>query len=117
MPYIENKNNRRKFLDDIVNLMISLNVKADGDLNYIFFAVAKRYVKPSYNNYRTYMSKLSITYHTEGELRIILIALAQRIDKEKIPDLYAELDLCNREIYRKLVANYEEEAEKRNGAV
>ena len=45
MPYIENKNNRRKFLDDIVNLMISLNVKADGDLNYILYSFCKNMLK------------------------------------------------------------------------
>ena len=139
MPYISGENNKRKEMDKIVRKIGKLDIlgnkvtdmskcnkivelilkkcKINGDLNYILFAVCRRFVKPSYNNYRTYMSKLSITYHTEGNLRIILIALAQRLDKEKIPDLYAELDCCNREIYRKIVSKYEEEAIKRNGDV
>jgi len=70
MPYIENKNNRRKFLDDIVNLMISLNVKADGDLNYILYSFCKKHVKVSYNSLKNYCGELR-QCATEIERRII----------------------------------------------
>jgi len=56
MPYIEPK--RRKKMDLIVNLMMELNVLADGDLNYVLYAFCKRAVVPSYHNYKYYCSEL-----------------------------------------------------------
>ncbi|MCI0561810.1 MAG: hypothetical protein MN733_25265 [Nitrososphaera sp.] len=40
MPYITQE--RRPLLDKIVDAMLWENIKADGDLNYILFAFAKR---------------------------------------------------------------------------
>ena len=56
MPYI--KQDRRDVLDQIVDAMDVANVKADGDLNYILFAFCKRYVSPSYNNYKNFCGEI-----------------------------------------------------------
>jgi hypothetical protein len=56
MPYIEK--NRRPTMNRVVNLMEQLDVKADGDLNYILFAFCKRCIKPSYNNYKNFCGEL-----------------------------------------------------------
>lgn len=56
MPYI--KQERRAVLDQIVDAMDIANVKADGDLNYILFAYCKRYVSPSYNNFKNFCGEL-----------------------------------------------------------
>ena len=84
MPYISNDKDRRIFMDEIVNLMIDHDVKVNGDLNYILYAFCKRYVKPSYNNYKNFVG---------------------------------ELDCCAKEIYRRLVAPYEDKKIKENGDV
>ena len=84
MPYISNEKNRRKDMDKIVKLMGELNVKANGDLNYILYAFCKRYTIPSYNNYKNFIG---------------------------------ELDCCAREIYRRLIAEYEDEKIYTNGDV
>lgn len=57
MPYI--KQEKRPLMDLIVNKMNALDVKADGDLNYILFAFCKRYVEPSYNNYKNFIGELT----------------------------------------------------------
>ncbi len=56
MPYV--KQEKRPTLDLIVELMSKLDIKADGDLNYVLFAFCKRYVFPSYNNYKNYCGEL-----------------------------------------------------------
>ena len=56
MPYI--KNERRKEVDQIVELMRDLKVSADGDLNYILFKFCKYYVKSSYNEYKNFCGEL-----------------------------------------------------------
>ncbi len=56
MPYI--KQNERSAMDQIVNMMDDWGVQADGDLNYILYAFCKRYVKPSYNNYKNFCGEL-----------------------------------------------------------
>jgi hypothetical protein len=38
--------------------MKQVDVKADGDLNYILYAFCKRFVKPSYNNYKNFCGEL-----------------------------------------------------------
>ena len=68
MPYI--KQDRRDVLDQIVDAMDVANVKADGDLNYILFAFCKRYVSPSYNNYKNFCGELS-QCATEIERRLL----------------------------------------------
>jgi len=56
MPYI--KENRRNQVDSIVGKMEEVQIKADGDLNYILYKYAKRNVKPSYNNFKNYCAEL-----------------------------------------------------------
>lgn len=56
MPYIEEK--RRPDMNIIVNLMKGLDVKVNGDLNYVLFAFCKRFIKPSYNNYKNFCGEL-----------------------------------------------------------
>jgi len=56
MPYI--KQNERSAMDQIVNMMDDWGVQANGDLNYILFAYCKRYVNPSYNNYKNFCGEL-----------------------------------------------------------
>lgn len=56
MPYIQDY--RRERLDGIVEDLNFYDVKADGDLNYILYAFCKRYVEPSYNNYKNFCGEL-----------------------------------------------------------
>jgi len=68
MPYI--KQDKRKIMDEVVQLMKKLGVKADGDLNYILYAFCKRNVKPSYNNYKNFCGELR-QCATEIERRLL----------------------------------------------
>jgi hypothetical protein len=68
MPYI--KEERRHDMDEVVDLMAELGVKADGDLNYILYAFCKRHVKPSYNNYKNFCGELR-QCATEIERRLL----------------------------------------------
>ena len=70
MPYIPNENDRRINLDEVVQLMIDLNVKVDGDLNYILYSFCKRAIKSSYNNLKNYCGELR-QCATEIERRIL----------------------------------------------
>jgi len=56
MPYI--KQDKRQYLELILELMHDKNIKADGDLNYILFAYCKKYIDPSYNNYKNFCGEL-----------------------------------------------------------
>jgi len=68
MPYIEKK--KRASMDCVVELMKDLNVKADGDLNYILYKFCKEAVKPGYNNYKNFCGELR-QCATEIERRIL----------------------------------------------
>ena len=68
MPYI--LKNKRIPMDKIVKLMGELNVKVDGDLNYILFKFCKNYIKPSYNNFKNFCGELR-QCATEIERRMI----------------------------------------------
>jgi hypothetical protein len=57
MPYV--MKHQRGQLDRIVDLMKELDVKANGDLNYVLYAFCKRHVKPSYNNYKNFCGELT----------------------------------------------------------
>lgn len=59
MPYIKDENDKRIKLDEIVQLMHELDIKADGDLNYILFRYCRKYIKPSYNNYKNFIAELT----------------------------------------------------------
>ena len=56
-PYI--KQGGRLALDVIVELMQDECVKANGDLNYILFKFCKKYVHPSYANYKNFIGELN----------------------------------------------------------
>ncbi len=68
MPYV--KERRRFILDKIVALMHYYNLEVNGDLNYILFAFCKRYIKPSYNNYKNFCGELR-QCATEIERRLL----------------------------------------------
>ena len=55
MPYI--KQDRRIDLDDLVDALAE-NLSYNGDLNYVLYALCKRFVPPSYNNYKNYIGEL-----------------------------------------------------------
>ena len=56
MPYVDPK--VRKVLDYIVAEM-GYQIVCDGDLNYVLFTFCKRYIKPSYKNYKNYIGELN----------------------------------------------------------
>jgi len=68
MPYI--KQSRRDEINEIVDLMVKKNIKADGDLNYILYSLCQKNVKPSYNNYKNFCGELT-QCATEIERRLI----------------------------------------------
>lgn len=76
MPYIHPNN--RELMDNVVNEMRKMGVCVNGDLNYILYAFCKRYIKPSYNNYKNYCGELR-QCATEIERRI----LAKYEDKKR----------------------------------
>lgn len=57
MPYVTQ--DKRAKLNEIIDLMRQHGIKADGDLNYILFTYCKRFIKPSYNNYKNYLGELN----------------------------------------------------------
>ena len=68
MPYV--KPELRPNLDEVVEAMENACVAANGDLNYILYAYCKRYVTPSYNNYKNFCGELR-QCATEIERRIL----------------------------------------------
>lgn len=56
MPYI--KKNRRNVVDDVIYFMKQVNIRADGDLNYMLYKYCKEMVDPSYNNYKNFCGEL-----------------------------------------------------------
>jgi len=68
MPYIKQEN--RPKMDMVVETMADVEVKANGDLNYILFKFCKNYVNPSYNNYKNFIGELR-QCATEIERRIL----------------------------------------------
>jgi len=79
MPYV--KQQRREALDRVVQLMREVDVKADGDLNYILFAFCKRTIVPSYNNYKNYCGELR-QCATEIERRLLGYYEDKKIQEE-----------------------------------
>lgn len=67
MPYI--KQERRPDLDRLIDHLAHM-LKFDGDLNYVLFALCRRGVAPSYNNYKNFIGEL--TEATEEIRRRIL---------------------------------------------
>lgn len=75
MPYIPQK--RRDELDFLIYKMGD-NLNFDGDLNYLVFTLCKRYIKPSYNNYKNYLSEIQESIH-EIRRRILVPYENQKI--------------------------------------
>jgi len=106
--------NHYEEIESIVKLMDNSGVDVNGDLNYILYAVCKRYVKPSYNNYKKYLTKLNLL--NEGDLPLLLnrfycVYANNNVKKE---NFYGELDCCKREIYRRIIAPYEDKKIEEN---
>jgi len=57
MPYI--KKDKREELDQLIDIMNDIDIQANGDLNYILYAYCKRYITPSYNNYKNFIGELT----------------------------------------------------------
>ena len=68
MPYI--KKNRRNVVDDVIYFMKQVNIRADGDLNYMLYKYCKEMVDPSYNNYKNFCGELR-QCATEIERRLL----------------------------------------------
>jgi len=68
MPYIQQ--DRRNQVDCVVAKMEEVQIRADGDLNYILYKFANRNIKPSYNNYKNFCGELR-QCATEIERRIL----------------------------------------------
>lgn len=57
MPFIKSKE-RRKELDKVVDVMAKVEVKADGDLNYILYKYCKYIISAGYNSYKNFLGEL-----------------------------------------------------------
>lgn len=68
MPYI--KQRRRGHIDPVLPMIHATGLLSNGELNYLLYAYCKRYVKPSYNNYKNYIGELR-QCATEIERRIL----------------------------------------------
>ena len=68
MPYIRQED--RPTMDKVIKTMAAVDVKANGDLNYILYSYCKLFVQPSYNNYKNFCGELR-QCATEIERRIL----------------------------------------------
>ena len=57
MPFIESRE-RRKELNKVVTEMAKVEVKVDGDLNYILYRYCKYMIPKSYNSYKNFLGEL-----------------------------------------------------------
>ena len=78
IPYI--KQELRPKLDKIVAAMDALGVKANGDLNYILYAFAKRHVPLSYNSLKNYCGELE---ECAAEIRRTITGPYEKIKEEE----------------------------------
>jgi len=70
MPYIKLK--EKELLEDIIHLMADVELyKANGNLNYVLFALCKHHTKPSYTNYKNFIGELN---ECIAEIRRMLLA-------------------------------------------
>ena len=68
MPYI--KPEKRKLMDEVVEIMKIENVQANGDLNYILYKYCKNHIPKSYNSIKNFCGELR-QCATEIERRIL----------------------------------------------
>lgn len=83
MPYIPDYN-RREQLDTIVQLMDTLKIKADGDLNYVLFKYFKYHVHKGYNDTKNYCGELT---EAAGQIREEFLYPYERKKKEENGDV------------------------------
>jgi hypothetical protein len=76
------------------------DVKSNGDLNYILFKYCRYHIKPSYNNYKTYIG--------------CIYRAMDKIDQKDYIDEYRE---AAAEIRRRILSPYEDGKIKQNGDV
>jgi len=57
MPYV--MQDKRSNLDTLVEIMDSMGIEANGDLNYVLFKYCKYHIKPGYNNYKNFLGELN----------------------------------------------------------
>ena len=58
MPFLRDLK-RRKELDKVVQVMEELEIKADGDLNYVLYKFARRNLDVRYNTLKNYLGELN----------------------------------------------------------
>lgn len=56
MPYVTQ--DKRPTLDTLVEIMQSMGISGNGDLNYVLFKYCKYHIKPGYNNYKNFLGEL-----------------------------------------------------------
>ena len=89
-------------LDKALEKSRSVGIKPNGDINYILFKYCKYHIRPSYNNYKTFMGEIHVAMnrvHPKGR---------------KFIDEYRE---AAEWIRIKVLAPYEEKAIEKNGDV
>jgi len=85
----------------IILWMEEHNVQPNGDMNYILFAYGRRYIEPSYNNYKHYIG-----------------AIHKAMNKLSINNPWVdEYRESAREIGRRILGPYEDKKIKENGDV
>ncbi|KKL95561.1 hypothetical protein LCGC14_1853370 [marine sediment metagenome] len=96
-------------VESILKNMDKVDVKPNGDINYILFKYAKYHIKPSYNNYKAFIGYI----HKATNKTILGYQL--RLDNwEDYIDEYRE---AAAEIRRKILAPYEDKKERENGPI
>lgn len=115
----------KEAIEKISDLMVK-EIKINGDLNYLLYALCKRHVKPSYNNYKKYLTKLvgrNYMIHSLGDLPEVIWQFYSKSKFGEIPlgikhnNFVGELECCVLEIYRRLISPYEDEKISENGDV
>lgn len=83
MPFLRNKD-RREELDQLVELMEKLDIKADGDLNYVLYKFAKRNVSIRYNELKNFLGELN---EAAEQVRADILLPYERRLKEEFGDV------------------------------
>lgn len=90
MPYVKERN--RELYKPLQQMLDTFNLLHPGDLNYLLTLVCQRYLQTWGDETR------DVTYREYN-------------------DIIGALEACKLELYRRMVAPYEDEAIKRNGDV
>lgn len=90
----------RKPLFKAIKKAFEVDIKPNGDVNYVLFKYCKYYIKPSYNNYKAFM----------GEIYNAMESISTGKFKNEIREAAEWIRI-------KLLTLYEEKAMERNGDV